>query len=286
MTELVHSPFAPRFESFVGSLETDCLICSPYISAGPVKRLVDAAERKRIQDTLAVEIVTDISAGNLLAGSTDITALLLLTDRLLNVRISYLPRIHAKVYVAGNTFAMITSANFTDAGAFSNLEYGVTLTNRGLVRTAKTDIKRYAELGATISPKHLLDLKTRVADLRAAVQQEQISINQKAQLLSETLRSSAEDELIRIRVEGRSINAIFSETIMYLLSRQSMSTAELYSHVCQVHPDLCDDTLDRVIDGVHYGRLWKHQVRNAQQFLKKRGCIHYDSQNHIWQRAV
>jgi hypothetical protein len=33
---------------------------------------------------------------------------------------------------------------------------------------------------------------------------------------------------------------------------------------------MCDDSIDRVIDGVHFGKKWKHMVRNTQQFLKSR----------------
>ncbi|MCX7838180.1 MAG: hypothetical protein N2559_01805, partial [Anaerolineae bacterium] len=32
----------------------------------------------------------------------------------------------------------------------------------------------------------------------------------------------------------------------------------------------------QVINGVHFGKRWKHMVRNAQQSLKKRGVINYD----------
>jgi hypothetical protein len=41
-------------------------------------------------------------------------------------------------------------------------------------------------------------------------------------------------------------------------------------------PDLCDDSVDRVIDGVHFGKKWKHYVRNAQQYLKRSGEIEFD----------
>jgi hypothetical protein len=43
-----------------------------------------------------------------------------------------------------------------------------------------------------------------------------------------------------------------------------------------MHPDLCDDKLDRVIGGVNFGKKWKHLVRSAQQALKREGCIALD----------
>jgi len=92
-----------------------------------------------------------------------------------------------------------------------------------------------------------------------------------------------EDNLIRIRVEGRSVNAIFSRTLLYLLSSSPMTTIQLNMLVQQINPDLCDDTLDRVIDGVHYGKKWKHQVRGAQVSLARQGRIAYDKATRLWQ---
>lgn len=78
---------------------------------------------------------------------------------------------------------------------------------------------------------------------------------------------------MRVRVAGRSSHAIFTETILYLLGRRPMKTVEINREVQRIHPDLCDDTVDRVIDGEHFGKLWKHAVRSAQQALVRRGEI-------------
>ena len=55
-----------------------------------------------------------------------------------------------------------------------------------------------------------------------------------------------------------------------------MRTEELHPLVQLLHPDLCDDSVDRVIDGEHFGKKWKHYVRNAQQYLKRNGEIQFD----------
>ena len=51
-----------------------------------------------------------------------------------------------------------------------------------------------------------------------------------------------------------------------------MTTADLHGHICQIHPDLCDDE-NRIIEGENFGRKWKHAVRTAQQHLKRRSEI-------------
>jgi hypothetical protein len=274
------------FQRFIDSLETSCLICSPYITIGPVTRLVEAVHKKNLQDSLTIKVVTDVSAVNLLNRSTDVSALLMIAESIRNTDVIYLPRIHAKVYVSGDSLAIISSANFTDGGIFANLEYGVVLEDTILVKRITEDIEQYSELGGMVTQDHLIELKDRVGSLRAAIQQEQQSIDQKFRQLSTQLQRETEDDLIRVRIKGRSINSIFSETIAYLLSRHAMTTPELHSYVREIHPDLCDDTVDRVIDGQRFGKLWKHQVRIAQQHLKQNGIIDYDPQHRIWKKIA
>jgi hypothetical protein len=55
-----------------------------------------------------------------------------------------------------------------------------------------------------------------------------------------------------------------------------LTTEELHPMIKAIHPDLCDDSVDRVIDGKRFGKKWKHAVRTAQQQLKKRGLICYE----------
>jgi hypothetical protein len=38
-----------------------------------------------------------------------------------------------------------------------------------------------------------------------------------------------------------------------------------------------------VIDGQRFGKRWKHDVRNAQQYLKRQGIIVFDGRK--WQLA-
>ena len=62
-------------------------------------------------------------------------------------------------------------------------------------------------------------------------------------------------------------------TILYLLRDGPMATTEIHSHIQNIHPDLCDDDIDRVINGIHHGKRWKHLVRAAQKHLKDREMI-------------
>ena len=53
-----------------------------------------------------------------------------------------------------------------------------------------------------------------------------------------------------------------------------MSTRELHEKLKELLPELCDDRMELVINGQHFGKKWKHIVRNAQVFLRRKGAIH------------
>lgn len=284
MPDLLRSPFAPAFEHFVSEVREHCLICSPYITAGPIQRLVSSIEARRLAQSIRIQIITDVSANNIVQGSTDISALLFLAGRVPQVEFTYLPRIHAKAYVCDDRFAIVGSANFTEGGSSHNLEYGARFQEPAAVAQISQDIQNYAALGAPLSPPQLARLQTRVETLRDAVAEEQRSVSRQLRAFSAEFRREMEDDLIRVRVERKTVNAIFSETILFLLADSGLSTEELQQRLRDVHPDLCDDTSDRIIDGRHFGKLWKHQMRNAQVTLKKKGDIDLDRSTRRWRR--
>lgn len=250
----------------------------------PVDRMLSRIERRGLEESLRISVVTDISLPSLVQGSTELTALIRLMERVRQVSLRYLPRIHAKVYVAGESLAIITSANFTNGGAFTNFEYGVVLDEPDMVRNIARDIERYAFLGGTVSLQRLQELNSQVTELRTAVREEQSSINAKVKGLAAALAREAEDQLLRGRVAGRSVFGVFADTILYLLESGPLATSDLHERIRAIHPDLCDDSLDRIIDGEHFGKLWKHKVRTAQQHLKRTGHVEYDSRRRVWLR--
>ncbi|MFQ6007779.1 MAG: hypothetical protein ACE5K8_02400, partial [Candidatus Zixiibacteriota bacterium] len=69
----------------------------------------------------------------------------------------------------------------------------------------------------------------------------------------------AHGEVLRARAAGRAPHAIFAEAILYLLRIGPATTEELHAKIQAIHPDLCDDSIDRVIDGRHFGKKWKHK---------------------------
>ncbi|MEX0717989.1 MAG: hypothetical protein WD066_15450 [Planctomycetaceae bacterium] len=76
------------------------------------------------------------------------------------------------------------------------------------------------------------------------------------------------------RLIAGSMTTIFEKTIVYLLETHgALATVEIHPMIARIHSDLCDDSIDRVIDGRRYGKKWKHAVRSAQSHLKADGKI-------------
>ena len=115
------------------------------------------------------------------------------------------------------------------------------------------------------------------SDLKIDRQRADKSINGKLRKIFVQRTEEAKIELLKAQAKGKTTHGIFSDTILYILNKHgALATADLHPMIQQINPDLCDDTIDRVIGGVHFGKKWKHYVRNAQQSLKRQGLIEFD----------
>ena len=282
MIKPIISPFHDAFASFGQSVTTHGFICSPYITYPPVLAFVRSLRERDLHTTVQVQILTDISLVNLIGGATDLDALLYLQQSLSHVSIMYLPRVHAKVYIADKKLAIVGSANWTEGGVKKNYEYGLSIEEPALVKQIYEDISGYASLGGEADASVLSLLRERIAPLKEAAKKQQRAFRESASAEVSEAEEAITDDLLRIRVGQRSVNSIFSDTLLFLLAQKPMTTSELNSRIEQIHPDLCDSQTDRIINGVHFGKKWKHLVRGAQVTLERRDLISYDKPTRLW----
>lgn len=271
---LVKSPWLPVFQEVVRVASTDLLVAAPFITVGPIRQLAALLRRP----PPAVKVLTNFQVESLASGSTDPAALDGLWNGLPSMTVWHLAGLHAKVIVADDTCAVVTSANLTDGGLQRNYEYGVLLEEPDAVAQVREDLESYADLGVLVPRADLSALGELAAELKAQRDRVLAGGGGKQRLAAITRSwTRATDTLLELRARpGESTNAIFERTIRYLLRGRSLTTAQLHPLIRRIHPDLCDDTIDRVINGVRFGRRWKHMVRNAQQALKQRSLIRQD----------
>lgn len=234
--------------------------------------------RRGLEKEVRVVFLTNLRPECTLNGSLDLEALVGLSKALPHFELTHLPSLHAKVYVADERMAVVTSANLTEPGISGNLEYGVALTNVPLVRQIRQDFQRFALLGARVLSSDVEALSYEIKELKTLFKKAEQSIRSQARRAFQEKLKATQIQLLRHRAKGKTTQAMHCDAILFLLARGPLRTAELQPLVQQLQPDVCDDSIDRVIDGVHFGKRWKHHVRTAQQFLKRTGRILYDGE--------
>jgi hypothetical protein len=283
MPQLLHFPWVEEFDAVLERASTSLILCAPFIGRGPcdkVRRRLAVLRDVQFQMTM----VTDLSRDNILSGATDVTAIADVVRDFPTAMIRFHPSLHAKVYVADETCAIVASANMTDSGLYRNFEYGVLFDDPRTVRAIRFDVLQYASLGSPVDGAQLDGFAAVVAELRVMRQAAERSLRKRMRQEFDRRLRYFDDALLRARTAGRSAHAIFTDAILHLLRQGPMSTIELHQAISRIHPDLCDDTIDRVIDSRHFGKKWKHAVRTAQAFLRRRGDIQREGRN--WQLTV
>ncbi|MBI4460442.1 MAG: hypothetical protein HY648_10345, partial [Acidobacteria bacterium] len=277
---LVESPWAETFLRLLAAARENLLLVLPFVKRSQTSQILSNLQGRGLQKEIQVVLVTDVRPESALSGATDLEALVDLGKNLPGFALTHLPSLHAKVYVADQKMAVVTSANLTDPGLSGNLEYGVAFTDQRAVCEIRRDFEDYARLGVKMSPSEIAPLAEELSELKALFQRAQQSIRAQARRAFKEKLQAAHFRLLKHRAEGRTTNAILSETILFLLAKGPLSTPELHPLIQCIHPDICDDSTDRIIDGVHFGKKWKHHVRGAQVVLRRQGRIRYDGK--LW----
>lgn len=260
------------------------LVAAPYIT-GEGSRVILNSLPTNVCRTGQLYLLTDLSPSHICDGSLEPAAIGELCDSVTATNVWHIPRLHAKVYIADGVRALVTSGNLTAAGMFHNLEYGVDIHDPAHVKTILDHLAFYQATGTAITRSQLAKYETAALVLRDEYRSLRRSASATATKAFRTAMRQAEDELVRLKLGGGALHTVFARTIEFLLRKYGpLSTVQIHDYVKALHPELCDDAIDRVIDGVHFGKKWKHAVRTSQQMLKKRGSIHYA--NKVWRSSV
>ena len=265
------SPWAKTFEDFVRSIRTSAIVVTPFITAHPLHKfvsLLDAGDQPR------VSLLTNLAVDSLLQGSVNVKAIAEFCREVPMTSVRHLPGLHAKAYVADEHMAIITSGNLTYDSLYRNYEYGIQIDNPMIVRRIAHDLQDYGSLGASVSLEeidHIADVAATLRDKHSRrIDSARMNLRQEFEIQLERVRES----VMQLRGKpGESANAIFARTILYLLKSKPLTTREMHPLIQNIHPDLCDDQIDRIINGIQFGKEWKHRVRGAQVDLRRKGLV-------------
>lgn len=278
--QVVSSPIQPHLTNFIRDCHSTLMIASPYIKKSAVEWLVEI----KPPSLKNFSVLTNLSLANILSKSLEISALQLLFATFPNISIISLPHLHAKVFIADGETALVTSANLTNGGLWTNYEYGIIVKHRQVVEDISKDMISYMALGSIVTTNLLQVVDQRIAELTAI--QKQAESSSATKILRSKLHASQislQNTLLSSRLnKGQTINSLFSETIIWIMRRypNGITTRDLHREVQNIHPDICDDSIDRVINGQHFGKRWKHYVRRAQEHLKDKNIVM--NQSGVW----
>ncbi len=245
------------------------MIASPFIGKEG-SALVRAHASPGFRERGHLDLVTDLNPTHVADGSLEPEALDELLDLSDDATLWHVPRLHAKVLVADGCRAIVGSANLTAGGLFRNIEYGLDIADRALASRIERDIADIQMMGAIVAREVLARFSNIALEARRLLANRRVHLESAIQRLIR----EAEDQVMGARLADGPMHAVFARTVWYMLKRHGpMTTEQIHPMVQAIHPDLCDDTVDRVIAGRRFGKRWKHAVRTAQQQLKKQGLV-------------
>jgi hypothetical protein len=280
--QLISSPCKNALAALIDRAGVELHIVSPYITAAGAALVASRDGAETRQQSVDLKVLTDLNPLSVCQGSCDPQAILDLVRSFRRATIHHLPRVHAKIMVADRAVAMIGSANLTEGGIEGNYEYSITVSSKEAASRIAQDVEEYSALGAPITSNLLESYAKAASELRDTFRRKEHAVSSTVRREFRARVKSSDDLLLRARVK-EGVTRIFSRTILFLLRGGPLKTIDMHPQIQRIHPDLCDDSVDRVIDGERFGKKWKHLVRTAQQILKREGLLEFDGQ--FWRLA-
>ncbi len=273
--QLVPSPCKDALAGMIDNVDAELHIVSPYVTQAGAALIRSRVGAKTHRVSVDIHLLTDLNPLSVCQGSCDPEAILDLISSFRHARIYHLPRVHAKIVVADRAVAMIGSANLTEGGLEENYEYNVMVSSNEVASRIAHDVEEYSLLGAPMTTTVLENYSIAATELRETFKRKERAVSSALRREFQGKVKSGDEVLLRARVK-EGVTGVFSRTILFLLRGGPLRTIDLHPQIKRIHPDLCDDSVDRVIDGERFGKKWKHLVRTAQQILKRDGLVKFD----------
>ncbi len=212
LAEPSYSPIERGWHNSLGDLleraESKVLVAAPFISATGSTFFVDRLSSK-MKENGQLHLLTDLCPSHVCDGSLEPAALECLIDAVPNSTLWHIPRLHAKVYIADQSRALVTSGNLTAGAFYRNLEYGIDVCDPAFVQAVLDHFDLFQATGATVSREALGRYVTAASGLRETFQRQQRTASASAtRALRDALRE-AEDDLVRLRLaRGRNARCL------------------------------------------------------------------------------
>lgn len=160
----------PRFQSLLKSADDLVRVASAYVTDATL--LLGAKARN-------IRLLTQYSPLDIVCGATSLPTLSALVDRGVQCRFApERPKLHAKVYIFGDSTAIVSSANLTRPTLQSNIEVGVGFSGKGVSDL----IDWYERLWKTARPIDAAEL-WRLKEETSVLRREYLKLKNRAKML-------------------------------------------------------------------------------------------------------
>lgn len=282
MIRVLSRSWRNELASVAAAARRSVLVAAPYIKDAEAAWL-----RDRLRPGVEVLTLASIEVEAVGSASLDLAALGRLAEASAASRVVALPNLHAKVYAADETAAIVTSGNLTRSALDRNIECGVLFDDPDDVRALWAEMEAFVPLGSEVDADTLRALAPIEAALRSARAAVEDSAAPEAKREFARVLRRARPALVGAQVGDRSAQAVFATAIRFVLARGPLATPAIHDAVRALLPDLCDDREELIINGEPYGSsAWKRRVRHAQLHLRRQGVVHRDPDTGLWSLAA
>ena len=245
--QFIQPPWENYFFSKVHAVEGSLFISSPYIKY-PVAGLLYEVLRSKQNPNVSVQILTRVRVQDLIEGASDLEAfekLLLLADVSgLKVTVKCLSNLHAKVYIFDENSAIVTSSNLTPSGLKSNVEYGIEVTEQGVIRHVLDDMYTYWDDAEILTVEMIEQVAERLEATESVVTVDQLLKQKKKHSLTKTSSISVPRIGKRLIPQGQDVEFAELDNL-----RKGIITTSKYpkkSKVIITHPEVPSDVEDEL----------------------------------------
>ena len=277
MIKFLNGSWRNDLASVASIAEQSVLIAAPFIKYQEAAWLCE-----RFRPGISVTTLTNINLEAISSSVLDVAALRCILEVSPLARLIALPTLHAKVFVADDKVAIVTSGNLTRSALDHNIEYGILLRQTDLVKTIHDDMISFARLGSAVSTSTIGQIEPLEHELREARSKlDDKASPQARRKLTDLIRKSL-PMFVGAHVGNRSKYAVFGEAIRFVLANRPLPTRTIHEQVRSLLPDLCDDSVPLIVNGQYYGKAWKRDLRHAQLHLKRKGVLTLDKSSGLW----
>ena len=208
MIQLLGRGWRSELAGIASSARRSVIIAAPFIKYDEASWL-----RNLLHEDVHVLTLANIDAEAVSTAALDLAALRCLSEVSYSSRLIALSTLHAKVFVADEKAAIVTSGNLTRSALVSNLEYGVLLDEPKLVQKVCADMLSFAHLGSPVDLETIDELAKLEVELRQARSNAIREATQAARQRFDHVMRQARPAMASAQVGDRTAHAVFGDAI-------------------------------------------------------------------------